>query len=458
MRLMQQKFLKISSLALLQIVIVGNLQVLPANAGYGAALPFLYLFAVIGFFIPCILMVAELATTHPQTGGAYIWCEKAFGAKAGFFAVCLLWLSNLLWYPTIFTLIAANFAYLFDASLAQNKMFVVGFGAILFWLFTGLNCMGVKFSSFTSVICSVLGVILPTVIIIGGGVMWLLSGKPLAIQFTHAAMFPDIAHLDNAGLLIGIVISLFGVELTAVHAGNVENPRRDYPVSLIISSVTVLALLLLSELAIAVIVPSSKLSLVTGLLDALVVLFNDLQFNQLLTLVLFLVLIGNIGSIAAWMLASTRGMYVAAKRNHLAPYLQKTNKYEAPVGILIFEAIIFTLISTVFLLFPNVTDAFWLLLDVASQLTILYYIILFISAIRLRYLPVAAPGFQIPGGRACVWVIMLIGIFTSLLAFMAGFIPPANLDEHDILMFRTVMIGGLVGALLIPRMMTAARK
>jgi glutamate:GABA antiporter len=144
---MQQKFLKIWSIALLQIVIVGNLQILPANASYGSSLPFLYLFAVIGFFLPCVLMVAELATTRPQTGGAYIWCEQAFGPKIGFFTVCILWISNLLWYPSIFSLIAANFAYLFDVSLAQNKMFVVGFGAILFWLFTGLNCIGVKFSS-----------------------------------------------------------------------------------------------------------------------------------------------------------------------------------------------------------------------------------------------------------------------------------------------------------------------
>lgn len=186
---MQQKFLKIWSLALLQIVIVGNLQILPANASYGSYLPFLYLFAVIGFFLPCTLMVAELATTRPQTGGAYIWCEQAFGPKVGFFTVCILWISNLLWYPSIFSLIAANSAYLFDVSLAQNKMFVVGFGVILFWLFTGLNCIGVKFSSRTSIMCSVMGIIIPMMLIIVGGIIWWASGKPLAISFSKAAFF-----------------------------------------------------------------------------------------------------------------------------------------------------------------------------------------------------------------------------------------------------------------------------
>ncbi|HLX52900.1 MAG TPA: amino acid permease, partial [Aquella sp.] len=174
---MKNKFLKIGTLALLQIVIVGNLQILPANAGYGASLPFLYFLAIIGFFLPCTLMVAELATTRPQTGGAYIWCEQAFGAKVGFFAVALLWISNLLWYPSIFSLIAANFAYLFNPMLAQNKLFVVGVGILLFWGSTLLNCFGIQFSSRTSAICSVIGIILPMILIILGGIFWWVSGN-----------------------------------------------------------------------------------------------------------------------------------------------------------------------------------------------------------------------------------------------------------------------------------------
>jgi amino acid transporter len=455
---MQQKFLKISSLALLQIVIVGNLQILPANASYGAYLPFLYLVAVIGFFLPCTLMVAELATTRPQTGGAYIWCEQAFGAKMGFFTVCILWVSNLLWYPTIFSLIAANAAYLFDISLAQNKIFVVGFGIVLYWLFTGLNCVGVKFSSKLSVICSVIGIIFPMLVIIAGGLYWLTSGKSLAISLTRGDFIPDISHINNIGLLIAIVISLFGIELTAVHAGNVMNPRRDYPVSLFISSILVLALLLFSELAIAFIIPAEKLSVMTGLLDALTVLFLEMHLPYLLTPVLLLVLIGNIGSVTAWMLGSTRGMYVACQKNHVTHFLQKVNRYEAPVGVLIFEAFIFSMVSMVFLLFPRITDSFWLLLDLASQVTLLYYIILFISAIRLRYIPVLAEGFIIPGGNLVIWIIMTVGALTSLLALCAGFIAPDNLSANDVVTFRLTMSIGLVVTILIPFILLLARR
>jgi len=455
---MQQKFLRIGSLALLQIVIVGNLQVLPANASYGSSLPFLYLFAVVGFFLPCVLMVAELATTRPQTGGAYIWCEQAFGSKVGFFTVCILWISNLLWYPSIFSLIAANFAYLVDVSLAQNKMFIVGFGVVLFWLVTGLNCIGIKFSSRTSIICSIMGIIIPMAVIIVGGIIWWVSGKPLAISLDSIAHFPNLSHINNLGLLIAIVISLFGIELTAVHAGNVVNPRRDYPMSLLISSILIIALLLFSELAIAVIIPSEKLNVVTGLLDALTVLFQEMHLSHLITFIFLLVLIGNMGSIVAWMLGSTRGMYIACQKNHAAKLLQRVNRHEAPIGVLIVEAIIFTMVSMVFLLFPRVTDSFWLLLDLASQVTLIYYIILFVAAIRLRYLPTFSDGFVIPGGNLVLWIVMSVGALTSLMALCAGFIPPGNLDKNGIFLFHLIMSIGLAIAMLLPALLLIFNK
>ncbi|STX51062.1 Amino acid transporter [Legionella busanensis] len=450
---MQYKFLRVSSLVLLQIAIVGNLQVLPANASYGASLPFLYFFAIIGFFLPCTLMVAELATTRPQTGGAYIWCEQAFGPQVSFFTVTILWISNLLWYPSIFSLIATNFAYLFNKSLAQNKLFIVTFNVFLFWFFTGLNCLGVKFSSRTSIACSILGIIIPIILIILGGLIWCLKGQPSAISFTHTSMLPNLNNINNLSLLIAIVISLFGIEITAVHAGNVVNPKRDYPLSLLIAGILLLIFLLSAELAIAAIIPLNKLSVVTGLLDALIIFFDSIHLSYLISLVLFLILIGNLGSVAAWMLGSTRSMAIACQKNQVASILQKTNRYEAPIGVLICEAFIFSFVSTIFLIFPSIIDSFWLLLDLAAQISLIYYIILFVSAVRLRYLPTIAEGFVLPGGNILFVIIMLIGALTSLLALSTGFIAPANLDARSISLFHWIMILGLIFTLIFPFML-----
>lgn len=448
--MLQNKFLKTGSLALLQIVILGNMQILPADAIYGFSLPFFFLLAILFFYIPCVLMTAELATTHPQTGGAYIWCEKAFGAKAGFITITLLWLSNLLWYPSIFSLIAANFAYLFQPTLAVNKTFIMSFGLIAFWCVTILNCLGVKISSRISMWCSVLGIIMPMLLMIGCGIYWWLSGHTLAVTTAETPLIPDLTKLNNLGYLISIITTLFGIEMTAVHAGNVLSPRRDYPLSLLISSIVTITLLVLAAMAIAVIIPNSKLSVMTGLLDALVAFFQHSGLQTFLVPILFLVFLGNIGSLAAWMLSSTRGMFVAAQHNHVIKFMQITNKQQAPVGVLLFEAIVFTIASGIFLLFSQVTDTFWLLLDIASQITLVYYIILFASAIRLRYLPTEATGFQIPGGTPMMWCLMSLGILSSLAAIIMGFIPPDNLSAHEHTIFHTVMVLGLLTAFILP--------
>lgn len=447
---MRSKFFGIGSLALLQVAVVGNLQVLPANAVYGAALPFLYLIAVCGFYMPCVLMVAELATSYPQTGGAYIWGEKAFGIKAGFFAGCIFWISNLLWYPSIFSLIAVNIAYLLKPALSQNKGFILSINICMFWTLTVLNCFGVKFSSRVNEICCVLGIIVPMIIIVLLGAHWLVDGNTAAINLDRLFSFTDVFHLNNLGLLIAIVISLFGIELSAVHAGNVSNPKKDYPLSLLVSSVALLVLLLLSELAIAIIIPESKLSVETGFLDAITTFFNQVHLNNFLSLVLLLILIGNLGSVAAWMLGSTRGMYVACKRNNLTPFLQKVNRFEAPIGVLVFEAVIFSIASSIFLLFPAITDSFWLLLDLASQITLVYYIILFISAVRLRFLPKQEQGFSVPGGKIVFISVMTLGALTSLITFFIGFIAPDDLNFIQAQKFHLVMLAGLAAAFIFP--------
>ena len=453
------KFLKVASLVLLQIVLVGNLQALPANAVYGSALPFLYMVGVIGFFIPTALMTAELATKYPQTGGAYIWSERAFGPSTGFFTICVLWVSNLLWYPSIFALIAANVAYLFNDALAQNRSFVFGFSLLAFWSFTGLNCLGVKFSTRLSIIFGVIGVILPLVIIIAGGTFWWLSGQPVNIIVDAGSFLPSLGDFNNPAFLIAIAVSLFGLEMVGVHAGDVVNPKRDFPRSLFLGATALVGLLLLSELAVAAIVPTQHLSLVTGLFDAIKYFFHSIHMPYLIKPLLFLVFIGNIGSVAAWMMGSTRGMFVGCKRNGLADFLIKTNRYQAPVGILIFEAVIFTLASSVFLIITQVSDSFWLLLDLSSQVSLVYYIILFASAIRLRNKPADADGYTMPGGKFGLWLAMGLGVLTSIIAFTAGFISPfSNSNAEQNFFFHFAMWVGLMIALFLPLALLLTKK
>ncbi len=139
-----RRVLSTLSLVMINIIAVDNLRSLSISATYGLSLFSFYLLAALLFFIPSILVTAELATAWPNTGGVYIWVREAFGLRWSFLTIWLQWIYNIVWYPTIFSFIATALAYLIDPALAQNKWYIFGTTLSLFWLVTALNYLGLK--------------------------------------------------------------------------------------------------------------------------------------------------------------------------------------------------------------------------------------------------------------------------------------------------------------------------
>ncbi len=426
---MTSKKLSLFAIVMMNVVIVASLQIMTATAVYGYALFFCYLIAAISFLIPCILIISELATAHPITGGSYIWVEKALGKKWGFFAAGIQWLCNLIWYPTIFFLIATVFGYLIVPDFANHKLYTLGGGVFFFWVITLLNTFGIRVSSFVSTLSAIIGILLPTALLICFGIFWVLKGSPnqLAPQWV-----PDFNDFSRWAFLTQIIISLIGIELSAVHAGDIQNPKRTIPKAFIYSSVVILFIVIAAPLSIGLVIPSQQISIVSGLVDALQIFFQSFHVPPFIFLtVLALVFIGNIGTVTGWMISSTRGMYVASKGCAMPSLFQLTNRYKAPLGILLLEAIIFTCLCGLFTL-SSVDNIYWILLALGSQINLLYYVLIFISAIKLKKeLSSTASSFCIPGGTKGTAVAAVLGSATCLLAIFFGFFPPSTGEVQE---------------------------
>jgi amino acid transporter len=72
----QNKVISLFTLVMINVIAVDSLRTLPIGAQYGLSLIFYYVIAAIFFFIPTILVTAELATGWPNTGGVYIWVRS----------------------------------------------------------------------------------------------------------------------------------------------------------------------------------------------------------------------------------------------------------------------------------------------------------------------------------------------------------------------------------------------
>jgi glutamate:GABA antiporter len=446
----QKRVLSVFSLVMINVIAVDSLRTLPITAKLGYSLIFYYLVAALAFFIPVALVSAELATAFPETGGIYIWVREAFGRKAGFMTIWLQWIYNVVWYPTILVFLASTITYLFAPELANNKLYLFISTICFFWIFTLLNCYGMKISGIISTISATVGTLLPIIGIACLGIFWLSLDEPVAISF-NGNWLPNFTEFGHLTLFSAVLFSLFGIEMSSVHAEEVKNPQRDYPRALFYSTILILISLVTGALAIALVVPEANLNVVSGLIDAYSIFFKAFHISWMTPITAGLIVIGGLGAVAAWIIGPTKGLLVAARDNCIPHVFSTVNKHGVPVALLLAQGLIVTLISTVFVFFDNISSAYWMLSDLCAQLALLVYVFMFAAALRLRYIKSFQQGaYKVPGGNAMMWFLCSLGIICCLSTIAIGFVPPSQIDVGNIWMFEGFLIGGLVVFVVLP--------
>lgn len=423
-----QRILSVFSLVMITIGSVSSVRVLPTIAASGSSLIFFCLFAALFFFIPCALVSAELAASAEEEGGIYVWVKNAFGEQFGFFAIWFQWLENVVWTPTVLSFTAGTLLFLISPEAANNKYCLILSIWTIFWLATIVNIFGVKSSANLATFCSIVGLILPMTLIIGFGIVWVMLRNPIQISFTSHELLPDLTNIPVWAALSGMIITFCGIEVATVYAKDTKHPQRSFPRALFYSVIIILSTLVLGSLAVAIMVPPKELSFVSGIMQAMRMFFTQYHLNWALPIIAVLLFIGGVGSISNWIIAPVRGLLIAAQDGILPPNMQRENKYQAPANMLIYQAIILSVLSLAFVYMPTVNAAYWLLGVLSGQVYMFAYILMFAAAIYSRYkFPHRRQLFRISGGGN--WgmnIVAGIGIITCLVAFACTFIPPAN--------------------------------
>lgn len=447
----RKKVLGVFQLVMINVIAVDSIRTIPFSAEYGLSLIFFYILAAIMFFIPSALISAELSSGWPNTGGIYVWVREAFGKNISLVVIWLNWIYNVVWYPTIMALIAGTITYFFDPKLAQNKIYMASMILILFWGATYINCLGMKASSIMSSISAIIGTILPMIFISVLGLVWIFYKNPLEIEMSWANFFPQKQNMGNLAFLSNVLFGLIGLEMAATHAAEMKNPKRDYPRAVAISVVIILLTIILSSLAVAVIVPNKELNLVTGTLQAFSIFAQKLNIPWFLPVVAFLIILGGLGGVSAWIIGPPKGLMVASQDKSLPSFLSKTNKQGVPVRILILQGVIVSFLCFAFVIMPSVNSSFWLLSAITAQLAMVVYLFLFLSGMKLHFSKPHIPReFKIPLGRVGILVTTLLGSIACMSTIGFGFIPPLNLGITNVLDYELTLIGGMLLLCMIP--------
>jgi putative glutamate/gamma-aminobutyrate antiporter len=455
----KKRVISVFILAMFNVSIMASLRNLPLVAEYGLSIIFYFFAVALLFLIPSALVSAELATGWPKSGGIYIWIREALGDRWGFFAIWMQWVHNVAWYPVILSFVATTLAYIVDPDLAANKVYVMSVILGSFWGMTLLNYLGIKTSGMFSTLGVILGTIAPGILIISLGLSWLIGDNPSQVQFTGEALLPDLRSWGNIVFLAGLFLAFAGLEVTAAFAGEVENPRKNYPRAIVLSAIITFSLFLLGSLAIAIVIPKDQISLVAGLMDAFKVFLSAYHLEWFLPILGGLLILGAIAEVNSWIVGPVKGLYATSIHGNLPPIFQNLNKHGTPTHLLLFQAIIVSISSCVFLFMPTLSSSYWILSALSAQSYLIMYVLMFIAAIRLRYSHAKVPRvYQVPYKMPGMWFFSLVGIAASTFAIIIGFVPPTQLHIGNLTFYESFLSIGLFVMVIIPLLIYQCRK
>jgi glutamate:GABA antiporter len=425
---------------------IDSIRNLPATALFGSSLVFFFIFSALVFLIPAALVSAELsAASTNHKNGIYYWISSALGTHTGMLAAWLQWINTMVWFPTILSFLVGTATYFINPSLAQNKFFLVAAILSIYWTLTWVNLKGFHTSAKFANVCTLIGMILPFVLIIGLAMAWIFMGKPLQIHFAAQSLFPSFTHFDNWISLTAIISAFLGIELATVHVKDVHQPQKTFPKALALSVCCILVPMILGSLAIAIVLPKDQINLVSGVMQAFTNFFAAYHLSYLIPLVTLMILIGSLGSMTSWVISPAKSLLQAAQDGYFPPALTKLNKNQVASNLLITQAVLVSLICLAFLLMPSVNGSYWLLTALSTQLYVLMYIIMFAAALVIKYKnKMSSANHIIPGGKGGLFLVCALGFIGCFITLFIGFIPPESLNIGSALHYEISFCVGLL--------------
>ena len=386
---------------------------LAAPAMIGVSAISLWIFSAVFFFVPYGLVSAELGSSFPEDGGIAGWVARAFGEFPGVLVGWMYWLSVVFWMPSVCT---AFTGWLSMAVLPDVPHWVQGIvSVIICWGIVLLTIRGVDLSV---TVADAMAVIKMALLLILG-----LLGVAYAIRFGPANDFSPndwIPGRENAVSYVGaIVFDLLGFELIGSLGSRIREPRRTIPLMTVISGVLIAFLYAFGTFGILSALQAAEVNAVSGFVDALRELCRvfgsagDGIFHILIALASATLL----ANMITWTVGATETFQRSGLEARSRFLAHRSRRYGTSDHLGILIGIVSTaMIVLNHLLSGDANEIFWSIFSFSSIILMLNYLFLFPAAIRLKYADGTPRAYEVPGGKAGMWIASGLGFLFTFLA------------------------------------------
>ncbi|MBL4931351.1 APC family permease [Clostridium paridis] len=300
-----------------------------------AKTPFLGILAwVVGgiITIASALTIAEIAAAIPKTGGVFVYLKELYGEK---WAFLYGWVQTLVYTPSIVAALSIVFVtqatYFIPMTGTEQKILAI---VIILFIFF-VNILSTKLGSKVQAVSTVAKLIPILVIIIFG----LINGGAHSFG-TPVASAGTVAATGFGAAMLGTLWAYDGWVGVGNMAGELKNPKRDLPRSIILGLLVTIVVYITINIAILNILPLSKIMASDKVAsDAAVVLFG----NSGAALIAIGIMISIFGALNGYLLTGVRIPFAMAKDN-LLPFSKTIgkvhDKFETPLNTFILEVVL----------------------------------------------------------------------------------------------------------------------
>lgn len=468
----------------LSIAFFGSIRNVPQVASAGLSSIMWMVISIIIFTIPLGLIAAELATGWSKRGGPAVWVQEAFGKRAGFITAWLLWVQMFFGMVIISVGLSTMLAFVVDnpmvwspilgkdVNLASEPVYILVSSVVIYWILTLMNLYSKKVGKSLINIGAVIGIYIPFIcLILFGGIFIIqqaVTGNHDLINNIPPSFIPNegstgiLPQSTNGLSLFSQIMWIFiGLEIASTRANEIDNPKKNYSLALLIVLILMVVFNLGAGFIYAAIVPSADIQLQNAVITPFEIIFNSWNMPGLTNVMALLIAFGIFSQLNSWILGPSNSMYSSAVNGTMPTFFHKKNKNDEPIVFVIIQACAVTFFSVVYFVLSifELGNVFGILLNETIILYCIAYVFMILSFIKLKYSkPDVKRGFVVPFKKVGAWIATITALTGVTAAIVMTFLQ--NQSTLDFLLIQDIGIylGVTVMLLAIPLFISLTKK
>ncbi len=360
--------------------------------------------------VPIALVCAELGAAIPEEGGYYAWSKRALGPFGAFCQGWWAWSYTFIdigLYPTMLCDYLAYLVPAFDADADGSFWIRKGLMIAMIWGFVILNLFGSRTVGNLSKLFFVLVMSPFVTLVLVGLYRGLTRGFPLNPVTPWLESGQSLGPALAAAIPV-VLWNYMGWDSISTIAGEMEQPRRDYPRALAISVALIAGVYVLPPLVALAWLGTKDFTWKTGAWSTAAEQIVGPWLGQFTSA---MGVVSAIGMYAALVLVYSRVPFVMGQDGYLPKVLMKTNRWDAPWVSLIVSGALYSIVILSFRKLGELASAAVTVYAAMMSLELLSFLML-----RRREPNLPRP-FRVPGGWSvaivlCVLPVLCIGLGT----------------------------------------------